>query len=442
MADQEVKIASIKTAPPPPELPILGKFEPREISFIGKTNYVTALDEKRFIFGVKRSDRKKHMYIIGKSGAGKSKLLELLIRQDIVYGKGVCVLDPRGELIDDLLDFIPEERVKDTVVVNLVDEKHILAFNPLADIAPRLRHHFAEGFLEIMRDQFGSNWTGRMEHILRFAILALFDQEKPVLGDLIKLLNDETFRASAAAKIEDHMIRRFWEVEFEHWMKNERAENEAIAPLLNKLSQFLADPFLKQIFQNSENKIDFKQLIDDEQIVLINVARGILGKENASFMSALFLLKIKEAGMERVVLPKKERRDFYLYIDEFHNLVNQTFEGLMFDGRKYGIVMTIAHQYLGQIIEHFRGSVFGNVGTLIVFRVGGEDAKVLEGEFSSVFKARDMIQLGKQEFYIKTIIDDEVHDPFSARTLAVLPPKHLSHREIIINQKHAMRTQE
>lgn len=440
MTESTAKIATIKTAPPPPELPILGKFEPKEISFIGKTNYVTALDEKQFIFGIKRVDRKKHMYIIGKSGSGKSKLLELLIRQDISHGKGVCLIDPRGDLIDDLVDFIPQERVKDTVVVNLIDEKNVLAFNPLVDVNPRLRHHFTEGFIEIIRDQFSSNWTARMEHILRFAVLAIFEQEKPVLGDLIKLLNDDDFRLEAAKKIGDHMIRRFWEVEFPHWLKNERAENEAITPLLNKLSQFLADPFLKRIFQNTENKLDFKNLINEGKIVLINSGRGILGKENASFVSSLFLLKIKEAGMERVALPKKERHDFYLYIDEFHNLVNQTFEGLMFDGRKYGIVVTISHQYLGQIIEHFRGSVFGNVGTLVVFRVGGEDAKVLENEFSPAFKARDMIQLGKQEFYIKTIIDEETHEPFSARTLNILPPKHASYKEEILKESHQVQT--
>ena len=383
------------------------------------------------------------MYVVGKSGVGKSKLLELLIRQDIAYGYGLCLIDPHGDVIEEILNFVPEERIGDVVVIDPSDTAFPVSFNPLSNIHAEMKHQLTQGLIEVMEKQFGANWTPRLEHVFRFTSLALLDYPYATMRGMISMLTDREYRQRAVDYITDDMVKRFWAVEFADW--SEKFDTEAIIPLVNKLGQFLSDPLLRNIFAQKENKIDLEKIMNDKKILLINLSKGRLGEENSSFFGSMFITKIKQAGMARASLPEKDRKDFYMYVDEFHNLVTNTFENLFSEARKYGLCLVVAHQYLYQLMPAVQATVLGNSGTIAIFRVGGEDAKKLESEMTPVFKAKDMINLGMQEFYIKMTIDGNTYDPFSAETLKVMPAPHESFREKIINssrEKYAIPLEE
>ncbi len=424
------KIQIIKYAPPPPDLPTLGKSDPSDVVFLGRTNYVAALEEKKFVFGIRRIDRRRHMYIIGKSGVGKSKLQELMIRQDIAYGHGLCIIDPHGELIEDILNFIPKERIEDVCIIDPGDINFPSSFNPLSNIDPTFKHQLTQGLIEVLKKQFGANWTPRLEHVFRFTVLALLDYPYATMRGMISILTDRNYRQKVTEYIQDDMVKRFWAIEFADW--SEKFDTDAIIPLVNKLGQFLSDPMLRNIFGQKENKIDIEKLMNEQKILLINLSKGKIGEENSSFFGAMFLTKIKQAGMARARLDPKDRSDFYLYVDEFQNIVTDTFENILSEARKYGINLTVAHQYVAQLLPKVEQAVLGNVGSIIAFRVGGDDATKLRPEFAPVFDVKDMINLGVGEFYIKMTIDGESYDPFSAETLRVLPPTHPSYRQEVI----------
>jgi hypothetical protein len=424
------RVQIIKYSPPPPELPVYGKVKPEEVSFIGRTNYVASLEEKKFIFGIKRVDRRRHLYIIGKSGVGKTKLLELFIRQDVSYNHGLCLIDPHGDVIDAMLDYIPKERIEDVCIIDPADIDFPVSFNPLSNVDPMFKFQLTQGLIEVFQKQFGANWTPRLEHVFRFTCLALLDYPHATMRGMISMLTDRNYRQKVVEYITDDMVKRFFAIEFADW--SEKFDTDAIIPLVNKLGQFLSDPLLRNIFGQKENKIDISKLMNEGKIILINLSKGRLGEENSSFLGSIFLTKIKQAGMERAAIPEKERNDFYLYVDEFQNIVTQTFENILSEARKYGLNLTIAHQYVGQILPKVHQAVLGNVGSVICFRVGGEDAVKLKPEFAPIFDVKDMINLAVTEFYIKTTIDGESYDPFSAETLRVLPPTHPSNREEIL----------
>ena len=428
------RVQIIKYGPPPPELPVFGKVKPEEVSFIGRTNYVASLEEKKFIFGIKRIDRRRHLYILGKSGVGKSKLLELLIRQDITYGHGLCLIDPHGDELEAILDYIPKERIEDVCIIDPTDVNFPASFNPLANIDPMFKFQLTQGLIEVFQKQFGANWTPRLEHVFRFTCLALLDYPHATMRGMISMLTDRNYRQKVVEYITDDMVKRFFAIEFADW--SEKFDTDAIIPLVNKLGQFLSDPLLRNIFGQKENKIDISKLMNEKKIILINISKGRLGEENSSFLGSIFLTKIKQAGMERAAIPERDRVDFYLYVDEFQNVVTQTFENILSEARKYALNLTIAHQYVGQIITRVHQAVLGNCGSVITFRVGGEDAVKMKPEFAPLFDVKDMINLAVTEFYIKMTIDGESYDPFSAETLRVLPPTHPSYRQEIIDASH------
>ncbi len=427
-----IKIRKFRLAPPPSELPVYGKIDANDCCFFGRTNYQAILEEKKFIFGIKRKDRKRHIYIIGKSGVGKSKFLELLLRQDIAYGHGVGLIDPHGDLIETILNFIPKERINDVVLIDPSDINCPVSFNPLQNVNPELKHQIAQGLIEILEKQFGANWTPRLEHVFRFTCLALLDYPHATMQGMISLLTDRNYRQKVINFIEDEMIKKFWAVEFADW--SEKFDAEAIIPLVNKLSQFLSNPLLRNIFGQEENKIDLEKIINSKKILLINLAKGKLGEENSSFFGSMFITKLYQAGMARASMKEEERKDFYLYADEFQNLATVTFENIFAESRKYGLCMVVAHQYISQLLPEVRATVMGNVGTIVIFRIGGPDAQSLVTEMAPVFRVEDMINLGIREFFIKMAIDGETFDPFSAETLNILSPAHPSYREEIIKQ--------
>lgn len=424
------RVQIIKYAPPPPELPVFGRINPEEVSFFGRTNYVAALEEKKFIFGIKRVDRRRHMYIIGKSGVGKTKLLELFLRQDVTYKHGICLIDPHGDVIDAMLDYIPKERIEDVCIIDPPDLDYPASFNPLANVDPTFKFQLTQGLIEVFQKQFGANWTPRLEHVFRFTCLALLDYPHATMRGMISMLTDRNYRQKVVEYITDDMVKRFFAIEFADW--SEKFDTDAIIPLVNKLGQFLSDPLLRNIFGQKQNKIDISKLMNDEKIILINLSKGRLGEENSSFLGSIFLTKIKQAGMERAAIPERERKDFYLYVDEFQNVVTQTFENILSEARKYGLNLTVAHQYVGQIIPKVHQAVLGNCGNIITFRIGGEDAVKMKPEFAPVFDVKDMINLAVGEIFVKMTIDGESYDPFSAETLRVLTPTHPSYRDEII----------
>jgi type IV secretory pathway TraG/TraD family ATPase VirD4 len=373
---------------------------------------------------------RRHLYIVGKSGVGKSKLQELMVRQDVAYGHGLCVIDPHGEFIDDILNFIPQERMEDVCIIDPSDMEYPASFNPLANVDPAFKHQLTQGLIEVLEKQFGANWTPRLEHVFRFTTLALLDYPYATMRGMISMLTDRNYRQKVVEYIEDDMVKRFWAIEFADW--SEKFDTDAIIPLVNKLGQFLSDPMLRNIFGQKENKIDIEWLMNNKKIVLINICKGKIGEENSSFFGAMFLTKIKQAGMARAKLPHDKRYDFYLYVDEFQNVVTDTFENILSEARKYSINLTVAHQYVGQLSQRVAQAVLGNVGSIICFRVGGDDAVKLKPEFAPIFDVKDMINLGVGEFYVKMTIDGESYDPFSAETLKVLPATHASLRDKII----------
>ncbi|MEK9166583.1 MAG: type IV secretory system conjugative DNA transfer family protein, partial [Patescibacteria group bacterium] len=310
------------------------------------------------------------------------------------------------------------------------DTKYPVSFNPLQNVDPEMKHQLTQGLIEVLEKQFGANWTPRLEHVFRFTVLALLDYPYATMRGMISMLTDREYRQKVVDYITDDMVKRFWAVEFADW--SEKFDTEAIIPLVNKLGQFLSDPLLRNIFAQRENKIDLKDIMNNKKILLINLSKGKLGEENSSFFGSMFITKIKQAGMSRADMPEQDRVDFYLYVDEFHNLVTETFENLFSEARKYGLCLIVAHQYMQQLLPPVQATVLGNSGTLVIFRVGGEDAKRLEAEMTPIFKAKDMINLGMREFYIKMTIDGNTYDPFSAETLKVFPATHPSNREKII----------
>src|SRR3989344_1782289 len=431
---REGKIQIIKYAPQPPELPIFGQVKATEASFIGRTNYIASLEEKKFLFGIKRVDRRRHLYIIGKSGVGKSKLLELLVLQDVAHKHGLCLIDPHGETIDAILDFVPENRIQDVVIIDPSDAEYPVSFNPLANVDPSFKHQLTQGLIEVMEKQFGANWTPRLEHVFRFTCLALLDYPNATMRGMISMLTDRNYRQKVVEYIEDDMVKRFWAIEFADW--SEKFDTEAIIPLVNKLAQFLSNPLLRYIFGQRENKINFEKIMNEKKILLINLSKGKLGEENSSFFGSIFVTKIYQAGMARASMNEEERKDFYFYVDEFYNVVTDTFINILTEARKYGLALTVAHQYRAQLSPQVMATFLGNVASMVIFRLGGGDAYAFEKEMTPVFKAKDMINLGMQEFYIKMTIDGGTDDPFSAETLKILPATHPSYKDEIIEYNH------
>ena len=419
-----------RKAEPPRDLPREETCKPEEISYIGVSNF----HNQNVRFGLKRADRRRHLYVVGKSGTGKSKMLELLIMADILAGHGVGVLDPHGDLADAVLKYIPEERINDVVLFNPADIDFPISFNPLEQVPPELRVRVTIGFIDIFKKLFGSNWTPRLEHVLRYTTLALLDSPNTTVLSILKMLSDKNYRQKIVANIQDSVIKNFWVNEFAAW--SEKFDNEAIMPILNKVGQFVSTALIRNIVGQPENKIDFRKIMDEGKILIMRISKGNLGEENAALIGAMVVTKIQQAAMGRTEIAEEKRLDFYLYCDEFQYFATDTFAEILSEARKYHLNLTMAHQYMGQLTEIIRTTTFGNVGSIINFRVGAEDAVILEKEFTPIFEIRDIINLGVREFYIKMSVDGEMRDAFSGYTLTVPKPKE-DHTEAIVNQSRA-----
>ncbi len=419
--DPKAKIKGIdwlftKKAESPMNLPTLQNTDKNAISIFGVTNFRGEQVE----FGINREDRKRHLYVVGKSGFGKSKLMESLIRDDIQCNKGVCVIDPHGDLIQDILRAVPKERINDVVYFNPADLDFPIAFNPLENVAREFKQQTTQGLIEIFKKFFGADWTPKIEHVFRFTILALLDYKKSSIFGLQKMLTDRRYRQKVVAEIQDQVVKKFWTTEFAGW--SEKFDNEAIVPLINKLGQFLSNEMVRNIVGQSSNKVDFNDIMNNGKILLIELAKGKLGEENLSLLGSLLITKIQQEGMARAIIPQNQRKDFYLYVDEFQHFATRSFENILSESRKYGLNLTISHQYLAQLAPSVRETIFGNVSSIITFRLGANDAKYMTQEMAPHFTVDDIMNLSVREIYVKMSIRGLSSHPFSARTIDISLP--------------------
>ncbi len=405
-----------KKPEPKPKESFVGKN--KDVVFFGKTNF---RNHDR-LFGIKRKDRRQHMYVIGKTGTGKSALLKNLAMQDIYNGDGVCLVDPHGEFVEDILHKIPAHRLQDVIYFNPADQDYHIGFNVLELPDPRYKHLVASGLMGIFTKMWANVWSARMEYILNNAVLALLDTPDSTLLGIPRLLVDKSFRQKIVSNIKDPVVRAFWIHEYESWQ--EKFRSEAIAPIQNKVGQFLSTSIVRNVVGQPKSTIDIFELMNNKKILLINVSKGRIGEDNASLLGSMFITKIQLCAMERVRIPEEERQDFFLYVDEFQNFATDSFANVLSEARKYRLDLVLAHQYVGQLVTptstKVRDAVFGNVGTMVVFRVGAADAEFLENEFTPEFVIQDIVNLPNYSIYTKLMIDGITSRPFSAGTLAPL----------------------
>lgn len=393
---------------------------------IGMTNWRNA----RKPFAIKEKDRRHHIYVIGKTGMGKTTLLENMIVQDIHQGRGVGVLDPHGDLAQRLLDFVPRARINDVVYFNPGDLDWPFALNPFEHVAAERRSLVAASLMAVFEKLFSSSWGPRMAHILRNCILTLLEVPGAALLGVPRLLYDTRYRDKALAKVTDPKVNDFWINEFSTYQSGFRTQ--AIAPVLNKVGAFLTSPLVRNIVGQAKAKVNFRTLIDHGKILIANLAKGAVGEENQALLGSLILTKLQLAAMERVDVEEEQRRDFHLYCDEFQNFASPSFIEILSEARKYRLDLTLAHQYMEQLDSQVRGAILGNVGTLIAFRVGAADAEELEKEFAPEFSWRDFIHLSPYSFYIRLCIDGVTSRPFNADALPPRNRPRTSYRETII----------
>lgn len=372
---------------------------------------------KRVAFGIKQPDRLSHTYIIGKTGTGKSTLLEQLIRQDIDCGRGLALLDPHGDLTERVLGSIPPERAGDVIYFNVPDREHPLGFNPLEGVAPQRRALAAAGLLEVFRNLWPDSWGPRLEHILRNALLALFDQPQATLADVLRLFSDASFRKQVAVVTSNEQVRDFWLREFEGYPS--RLQAEAVAPIQNKVGAFLADPVLTRIVTQEKSSFKFRQVMDDGKVLLVNLAKGQVGEGTASLLGSMLVSRMSLAAMNRAEIPEANRRPFFIYLDEFHSFHTLSLNTLLSESRKYGVGLILANQYISQLAQPITDAVLGNAGTIFAFRVGPQDTEILSKEFYPEFRPIDLMNLPNYHVYVKLMIDGRISRPFSARTRIV-----------------------
>jgi len=370
-------------------------------------------------FGIRREDRRLHMYVIGRTGMGKTSLLLNMALNDIKTGEGVCFIDPHGNAVQLLRDAVPASRLKNTVYFSPADAPKPMGLNILDDASISQRHLIVSGVISIFAHLYGHNWQHRQEHILRNALFALLDQkERHTLLSVYRLFVDARFRKQITAGIKDPMVKTFWQVEYPRYLFS---KSDALSTLLNKLGGFLTVPLIRGIVAKETSDIDFRKLMDQRRILLVNPSKGRLGEDNAAFLGALVLLKLQLAAMGRADTPEHKRKDFYVYVDEAQSFVGvQGIDHLLSEARKYRLCLTLSHQYLGQLDDQMRQAIFGNVGTTVCFAVGPEDASILEKEFSPLFTRQDLVDRPKHHIYLRLAVDGKASKPFSAVTL---PPQ-------------------
>ncbi|MBI3019805.1 MAG: type IV secretion system DNA-binding domain-containing protein [Parcubacteria group bacterium] len=385
------------------------------------------------VFGIKPADRSRHVYVVGKTGMGKSTMLENMAVQDIRNGNGMAFIDPHGATAETLLDYIPEDRINDVIYFAPFDIDHPISFNVMEDVGYDKRHLVASGLMSAFKKIWQDAWSARMEYILTNTLLALLEYPDSTLIDVNKMLIDKEFRKKVLEHVQDPIVKAFWVEEFSKY--TDRYTQEATPAIQNKIGQFVSNPLIRNIIGQKTSSFDFRKVMDEKKILIMNLSKGRMGDTNTQLLGSMLVIKIYLAAMSRADLPPKELQklpNFYFFVDEFQSFANETFADILSEARKYKLNLTIAHQYIEQMPEEVRDAVFGNVGTMIVFRVGAFDAEVLEKEFAPVFTAEDIVNLGFAQVYLKLMIDGLTSKPFSATTLPPLEHPEKEHKQEVI----------
>jgi CxxC-x17-CxxC domain-containing protein len=385
----------------------------QDITFFAKTNF----RNQQRVFGIKTDDRRRHMYVIGKTGMGKTNLLENLVIQDIQHGHGVAFIDPHGDTAEKIIKAIPAHRINDVIYFNPADQEFPLAFNVMESVSLEHRHLVASGLVGVFKKIWADSWGPRLEYILRNAILALLEYPGSTLLGVTRILVDKEYRKRVVDKVTDPVVKSFWVDEFTKW--NDRVLQEVIAPIQNKVGQFLSSSLIRNIVGQTKSSFDVREAMDSQKILILNLAKGRIGEDNSALLGAMMITKIQLAAMGRVDIEEDTRKDFYLYVDEFQNFATESFANILSEARKYRLNLVLANQYVSQVDEKVRDAIFGNAGTIISFRVGAADAEFLEKEFEPIFMINDLVNLPKFNVYLKLMIDGVAGDAFSA---TVLPP--------------------
>ena len=403
--------------------------EAEQINVFARTNF----RNKQMAFGIKLDDRRRHVYIMGKTGMGKTTMIENMIVQDIQAGNGVAFVDPHGDAVEKILNYIPASRINDVVYFNPADTDYPIAFNPLESVDPKYKHLVASGLMGVFTKMWANVWSARMEYILNNTILALLDTPGNTMLGIARMLVDKKFRQRIVTNVRDPVVKSFWIDEFANY--NDKFRNEAVAPIQNKVGQFLSSAMIRNIIGQTKSSIDLREIMDQKKILLLNLAKGRIGEDNSALLGAMFITKLQLAAMSRVDVPEEQRPDFFLYVDEFQNFATESFATILSEARKYRLNLVIAHQYIGQLVTKestkIRDAVFGNVGTIILFRIGAADAEFLENEFDPIFTPIHMVNLTKYHIYLKLMINGVSSQPFSAVTLEPLAQKTESVEKVI-----------
>ncbi|MBI4836807.1 MAG: type IV secretion system DNA-binding domain-containing protein [Candidatus Portnoybacteria bacterium] len=402
----------------------------KDITIIGETNF----RNQNRKFGIKTADRSRHVYVVGKTGTGKTTLLENMAIQDIQRGHGLAVVDPHGEFAEKMLDFVPSNRVNDVIYFNPADLDYPIAFNAIEKVVPEYRHLIASGLMGVFKKIWPDVWSARMEYILHNSVLALLEYPGTTLLGINRMLADKDYRKKVVDRLADPAVKSFWVNEFAKYP--ERFREEAVAPIQNKVGQFISSPLIRNIIGQTKSSLDFQNIMNNQKILIVNLSKGKIGEDASKLLGALCITKLQLAAMARVNIPEAERKDFYLYVDEFQNFVTESFANILSEARKYHLDLILTHQYIDQLVTSestvVKEAIFGNVGTMITFRVGAADAEFLEKEFEPEFMMNDLINLGFAQVYLKLMIDGMASRPFSANTLPPFPRAEKSHREKII----------
>ncbi len=382
-----------------------------EITVFAKANFRNNLTA----FGIKRPDRRAHLYVLGKTGTGKSTLLESLMISDLGKGFGFALLDPHGDLVKRVKSRIPWSRRDDVIDFDVADPAQPYGFNPLANVPADKRPLACSGLIQVFKHLWNDSWGPRLEYILRNSLLTLLDYPGSNIADILKLLSDREYRKKVIPFISNKQIKEFWLKEFDKYPERLRAE--AISPIQNKVGAFLSHPALQKILTNPEKPLSLRKIMDENKILLVNLAKGSIGEDTSNLLGSLLISRFDLAALSRANVPENERRDYTLYLDEFHNFTTQSLVLMLSELRKYRLSLVLAHQYLTQLEPSIKDAILGNVGTIIIFRIGAIDAEVFAQEFAPEFKQSDFTNLPNYHIYLKMMIDGKVSSPFSAVTL-------------------------
>ncbi len=414
---------------PPENLPIvttqMDSELKNEINPFARTEYKNATH----VYGIKRNDRRRHMYVIGKTGTGKSTLLANMAINDLKRNEGMCVIDPHGDLVETLLDYIPSHRINDVVYFNPADGEKTVQINLFEGENVEHRELIASGIVSVFQKLYSYSWGPRLEYILRNTLLTLLKVPQAKMSDILKLLTNDKYREKVIENLDDPILKSFWEDEYNKLQQRQRSEQ--IASVLNKVGQFVSSPLVRNVVNAPTSSFSIEEIMDQGKILLVNVSQGKLGEDNATLLGAMMITKIQLAAMGRVNIPEEERRDFYLYVDEFQNFATDSFIKILSEARKYKLDLTLANQYIAQIPEEVQKAIFGNCGNIVSFVMGADDAAVFEKEYGDRFSNEDLVSLGRHQVINKITVDGILSQPFPARTLALAKSSNKNKNKVI-----------